>query len=289
MLKPFIPTRETLITALYSLGVVIALLLFWEGFKAFGSANDYAVEVLGTTHDLTIARDLNMPHLVDIVEAFGKPAQRNGPPLIEVLLEAAWFTAKEAALGFAMGTSLGLLLAVIFVHIPVLERGLMPFVIASQTVPILAIAPMVVIWAGRADISELGVPIIAAYLAFFPVVIYALRGLSDIPQTGLELMKTYAASPLDILLKLRIPNSLPYIFTALKITAPASVVGAIIGELPSGIQDGLGGAILNYAQYYVSGPSRLWATNIITAAVGILFFIVVAVVERLVIRWKVEA
>jgi NitT/TauT family transport system permease protein len=229
-----------------------------------------------------------MPHLSQILKAFNKPAQRNGPPLREVLLKAAWFTAKEAALGFAIGTTLGLILAVIFVHSDLLQRGLMPFVIGSQTVPILAIAPMIVIWAAKADISVLGVPIIAAYLAFFPVTIYALRGLADVPQTALELMESYAASRWEILLKLRFPNAVPYIFTALKITAPASVVGAVIGELPAGIQDGLGGAILNYAQYYTSNPPQLWATNIITALVGIFFFVIIAVTEQAVVRWKVD-
>lgn len=282
----FLPNRENAITILYSFLVIVALLLLWEGAKWFGRANDYQLDVGPISADLTITRNLNMPHLGDIWAAYSEPAQRNGPPLIEVLIDAALFTAQEAALGFAMGTSLGLVLAVIFVHSPMLERGLLPFVIASQTVPILAIAPMVVIWAARANISQLGVPIIAAYLAFFPVTIYALRGLADVPQTSLDLMQSYAASRWEILTKLRIPNSLPYIFTALKITAPASVVGAIIGELPSGIQDGLGGAILNYAQYYVSAPPRLWATNIITALVGIIFFLVVAIAEVLVIRWK---
>ena len=282
----FTLTRENLLTIAYSLAILIGLLLAWEGFKAFGNANDYYLDAGPIQSDLTIARDLNMPHLVAIMESFNEPAQRNGPPLIEVLLDAALKTGERALLGFVMGTSLGLLLAVIFVHSSLLQRGLMPFVIASQTVPILAIAPMVVIWAARADIASLGVPIIAAYLAFFPVTIYALRGLADVPRTSLELMQSYAASPFEILMKLRFPNALPYIFTALKITAPASVVGAIIGELPSGIQDGLGGAILNYAQYYISAPPRLWATNIITAAVGILFFVVVAITERLVIRWQ---
>lgn len=281
-----LPTKENFITFAYMIGILLFLGVAWEGFKWVGRTNDYRLEVGAVSVDLKTARDVNMPHLRDIVEALNEPAQRNGPPLIEVLLKAAWFTAKEALLGFAMGTTLGLILAVIFVHSAVLQRGLMPFVVASQTIPILAIAPMVVIWASKADISELGVPIIAAYLAFFPVTIYALRGLADVPQTALELMHSYAASPLEILFKLRFPNAVPYIFTALKITAPASVVGAVIGELPSGIQDGLGGAIINFAQYYTSAPPRLWATNLITALLGILFFCVIALVEKIVVRWK---
>ena len=280
------PNRNQLETILYMVGILLLLTGIWEGAKALGDATDYQLDAGIVSIDLGITRDINMPHLRNILGAFNKPAQRNGPPLIRVLLEAAFFTFKEAVIGFAIGTALGLLLATVFVHSSLLQRGLMPFVVASQTVPILAIAPMVVIWAARADIRDLGVPIIAAYLAFFPVTIYALRGLSDVPQTALELMQSYAASRWEILIKLRFPNAIPYIFTALKITGPASVVGAVIGELPSGIQDGLGGAILNFAQYYSAEPTRLWATNVITALVGIFFFVIIALAEKLIVRWK---
>jgi NitT/TauT family transport system permease protein len=252
------------------MAVLVGLALAWEGYK-----------------NLRGISDLNMPHLSSMVEALSKPNQRGSDQtLFDALLAAALFTMQEAIVGFVMGTAFGLLLAVIFVHSDFLQRGLMPFVVASQTVPILAIAPMVVIWTASIDARPLGVPLIAAYLAFFPVTIYALRGLADVPQTALELMDSYAASRWEIFLKLRLPNSLPYIFTALKITAPASVVGAIIGELPAGIQDGLGGAILQYNQSYISNPTQLWATILITAITGILFFAVVAVAEKLIVRWK---
>jgi NitT/TauT family transport system permease protein len=161
-------------------------------------------------------------------------------------------------------------------------------VVASQTVPILAIAPMVVIWMGRAGALEWSVPIIAAYLTFFPVTIYSLRGLTSVPATALELMQSYAASWWTILLKLRIPNALPQIFTAFKISATASVVGAIIGELPSGIQTGLGIAILNFSRYYNQSPPRLFATILAAGLLGITFFIVVALIERFVVRWRAQ-
>jgi len=278
--------RSQIITLIYMIIIFLCLISAWEGFKWIGKSNDYRLDVGITNLNLNMTRDVNMPHLRAILDSYSQPAQRNGPPLIEVLLEAAGNTALRAVTGFLMGTTLGLVLAIIFVHFRILERGLMPFVVASQTVPILAIAPMVVIWASRADIRSLGVPIIAAYLAFFPVTIYTLRGLADVPQTALELMQSYAASPLQILWKLRLPNAVPYIFTALKITAPASVVGAVIGELPSGIQNGLGGAIINYAQYYTSSPPKLWATNLITALLGIAFYVTIALLEKLVVRWK---
>ena len=101
---------------------------------------------------------------------------------------------------------------------------------------------------------------------------------------ALELMRSYAAGRSTVLWKLRVPTSLPYVFSALKIAATASVVGAIIGELPSGLQDGLGGAILNFNQYYSIEPQELWATNLVAAALGIVFFLVIVLVERLVVR-----
>jgi NitT/TauT family transport system permease protein len=274
------------LTMIYFVLILLALVGGWEGFKFIGQETNYRLEFGPINIGLGTARDLTMPHLKDIVGALFEPAQRNGPPLIEQLLDSAWFTLREAVLGFVLGTTLGLGLAIVFAHSRILQKGLMPYVVASQTIPILALAPMVIIWADRLGARNWGVPIIAAYLAFFPVVIYALRGLTDVPETALELMHSYAASRRAILFKLRMQNAMPYIFTALKITAPASVVGAIIGELPSGIQDGLGGQIINFAQYYTNGPARLWATNLITALLGISFFIMVAIAERFVVRWK---
>lgn len=315
-LEDWIPT-ESRLTVLSSILLILLFVAIWEGIKWVGKSSDYHLDIGITELDLTPTRNLTMPHIKDILGALSKPAQRNGPPLLEQLIHASAFTLREALLGFTIGTVLGLFLAVIFVHSTLLRGGLMPYVVASQTVPILALAPMVIIWVARLkipqevnisvpdflfklldpvgilgrplihiDLPNIGVAMIAAYLTFFPVTIYALRGLSDVPATSLELMQSYAASRWEILWKLRAPNAMPYIFTALKITAPASIVGAIIGELPSGIQDGLGGQIINFNQYYITGPNRLWATNLITALLGIAFFVAVAIAERMVVRWK---
>lgn len=274
-------------TIFYFITILLCLIGGWEGAKWLGQETNYQLELGPINISLKVTRDLNMPHLKDIAEALAKPSQRQGPPLIEILIEKASYTLRLAIIGFTIGTLIGLALAILFAHSRLLERGLMPYVVASQTVPILALAPMVIIWSERLFGSrETGMPMITAYLAFFPVTIYTLRGLTDVPPTALELMKSYAATRREILWKLRLPNAVPYIFTALKITAPASVVGTIIAELPTGIQDGLGGAIINFAQYYTSGPARLWATNFVTAMAGILFFITVAITEWLVIRWK---
>ena len=233
--------------------------------------------------DLKILKDLNLPHLQMIAEAFLQPARRNGEfLLLRILSDAGIYTFSEAIFGFVFGAALGFVLGSLFAHSPLMERGLLPYVVASQTVPILAIAPMVVIWLGA---SQLSVAVIAAYLTFFPVTINTLRGLQSPAAAQVELMRSYAANRWMIMWKLRFPAALPYIFTALKVSATASVVGAIIGELPSGIGDGLGRAILNFSSDYsmISTP-KLWASIVMAATVGILFFVTVSLAERFVLR-----
>lgn len=266
--------------------ILLLLALAWESLKFIGGDPWRAdVNPLGIEHNppfrFKVASDLNLPHLWKIFDAYGNESRRNGPPLIQVLAGAAVFTFREAFLGFTLGALLGFILGAVFAHSHLLERGLMPYVVASQTVPILAIAPMVIIWL---QAGWLSVAIIAAYLTFFPVTINTLRGLRSPDPMALELMQSYAASTWTTMWKLRFPAALPLIFTALKISATASVVGAIIGELPSGIRDGLGGAILNFNSYYITGPERLWATIIITAFVGIFFYLLVSLVEFIVLR-----
>lgn len=274
--------------ALSMLILLLLLAVVWEGVKWIGG-NPWRPDTnpFGIAHDpsyrFKFASDLNLPHLWDIFEAFGNPSRRNGPPLIDTLIEASIFTFREAFIGFLFGGILGFLLGVIFAHSDLLERGLMPYVVASQTVPILAIAPMVVIWL---QAGWLSVAVIAAYLTFFPVTINTLRGLRSPDPVAIELMHSYAASRWDILWKLRVPAALPYVFTALKVSATASVVGAIIGELPSGIRGGLGGAILNFNSFYISGPARLWAAILASAAVGITFYILVTAAETIMLRGR---
>ena len=260
------------------LGVLAVLWGLWELFRWAGEKTAFQVGQF-TVNDRTF------PHLHDIFATLGEPSRRNGPMLIEVLWDAALVTAKEAAAGFALGASIGFLIGVVLVHSQLIRRGFLPYIVASQTVPILAIAPMVVVWlGGRGLPSWFSVAVIAAYLTFFPVAINTLRGLNSADPRALELMRTYAASRWTVLWKLRVPASLPYVFAALKLAATASVVGAIIGELPSGLQDGLGGAIINFNQYYSFEPQELWATNVVAALLGILFFVCVVLAEKLVVR-----
>jgi len=239
-----------------------------------------------------VVNDTSMPHVWTIFKAFGQPAQINQPALITVLLHKTAFTAKEAAAGFAVGAVIGFVLGAVLVHSRLLQRGFLPYIVGSQTVPILAIAPMVVVWVNPKLPGPLqgwgAVAVIATYLTFFPVAINTLRGLQSADPRALELMRTYAASRWTVLWKLRVPASLPYVFSALRLAATASVVGAIIGELPSGLQDGLGGAIINFNQYYSIEPQELWATNVIAALLGIAFFVIVVLAEKAIVRHAPE-
>ncbi len=206
-----------------------------------------------------IADDLSLPHVWDIVRAFVEPAQRNGPPLGCILAGQALFTFREALIGFVLGGLLGLGLGVLFVHSRLAERALVPYVVASQTVPILAISPIIVVaTAGRLAVGRghLGLPDVlpgddrgAARAARG-----RSAGVRAVPLVrGVAAPGPVAAAAPDV-------GAVPLLGPADR--RRGGVIGAIIGELPSGIPDGLGGAILNYNQYYTQAPEKLWATII---------------------------
>src|SRR5438094_3255289 len=243
---------------------------------------------IGTHFHLTWpfpVNDITMPHLHRIVQALFQPAQVNGPWLIDILWHASLFTAKESAVGFALGAVFGFAIAVVLSQSRFLERGFIPYIVASQTIPLLAIAPMVVVGLGSKGVRDwVSVAVLRAYLTFFPVSINTLRGLESADPRAVELMRSYAAGRWRILWKLRVPASLPFLFSAFRIAAPLSIVGAIISEPAASIQGGLGGAIVNFNQYYSIEPQELWATNVIAALLGIVFFLAVVAAEKVVVR-----
>ncbi len=248
--------------------IVVILVVLWEGAKALFALPDY-----------------KLPHILSIFEALARPTPKG--MTLWVLLGDTLYTGGEAVLGFVLGGVTGFLLAVLFVHVKPAERGLLPYVIASQTVPIIAIAPMIVVGIGRMGAPPwLAKSIIAAYLTFFPVTINVLRGLTSVHQDQLALMHSYAASKAQIFFKVRLPASVPFLFTALKISATASVIGAIIGELPVGSTRGLGVQLVIGSQYNTFNPGFLWATILMAALLGLVFYGIVALVERWVVRWR---
>jgi NitT/TauT family transport system permease protein len=262
--------------------VLLGLWALWEGYRRLW------VET-GWTRPFPV-NSTTMPHLHDIVQALFDPIREGEPLLARYMLDAALFTAKEAAVGFAIGATVGFLLGALIARFTVLQRGVMPYVVASQTIPILALAPIVVVGLGNVSIAGwtpkdwMRVAVIAAYLTFFPVTVNTVRGLRSADPAAVELMESYAAREWSVFWKLRVPAALPYLFSAFKVAATASVVGAVIGELPSSIQDGLGGWIINFNQYYALEPENLWAVNVVAALLGISFFLVVVLVEKLVVH-----
>jgi NitT/TauT family transport system permease protein len=266
---------------LLSIGAfLVALALVWEGGKwLFG--DPWYLDAIGYRHTppfpIPQFSDLQLPHLWVIAAAFTEPFQRNADySLGNYLVDQALYTWAEAIVGFSLGALIGIALASVFVHFGLFERAFVPYVVASQTIPIVALAPLIVVSFGRGLTS---IVIIATYLTFFPVTIAMVRGLRSPDPRAIELMRSYAASKRQIYWKLRLPASVPYLFTALKIAAAASIVGTIIGEGPGGVQQGLGRAILTFNQQYITGPEKLWATILVASLVGITFFVAVRVVE----------
>jgi NitT/TauT family transport system permease protein len=273
--------------------VLVGIVVVWEGLKFLGGTPWRAPGSLPGPNNPVLwnppfrwpfANDLKLPHIWNIALTFLEPWQRGADRNVaQFLFDAALYTWREAALGFVAGTLLGLVLATIFVHSRWLERAFVPYVVASQTVPIIAIGPMVT-YAFGGNVAS--VVVIATYLTFFPVTIAMIRGLRSLDPRALELTRSYAASHWDVYRKLRLPASLPYLFTALKIAATASIVGAIVGEGPGGIANGLGRVLDTYNQYYATGPEKLWAAIFACGVLGVGFFLFVRALEVIVLRGR---
>ena len=190
-------------------------------------------------------------------------------------------TLSSAMLGFAMGTFLGILLSVGIVYVPALDRTLMPWIIASQTIPILAIAPMIVVVLGSMGIVGLfPKATISTYLCFFPVVVGMVKGLRSPNIILVDLMHSYSASKAQVFWKLRIPASIPFLFASLKIAIALSIVGAIVAELPAGAQGGLGARLLSGSYY--GQTNLIWAALITASVISATLVSVVGRMERLI-------
>ena len=272
--------------AMTVLAAVVLLFGMWEGYKWIGQqTGDYwpgtSIELPASTDDLT------MPHAMDIADELFEEVRdgRARLPLFLFLLKKGWFTLQEAAIGFTLGLTVGLSLAILMLRWRVAERGLLPWINVSQTIPLIALAPIIVTWGRQQDLPDmLSNSLIAAYLTFFPVAVSALRGLQSPDSAHVELMRSYAAPWRTTLVKLRLPAARAYLFPALKIAATLSVVGAIVGEISIGTKTGLGRAILEYAQRYAVSPERLYASVIGAAVLGLLVFGLISLAEWIVVR-----
>lgn len=247
-------------------GVVIAILL-WEGVKVLGGLITLPFET----------SDQAMPHVWTIVNGALQPEVRGSEtPVWQTVLIAAIYTLVIAFGGFLIGVAVGLLLAIVMQRFAFLERGLLPFVIASQTVPLIALAPLIVGIGNRISIGPFewgqtqSIMFIAAYLAFFPLSVGALRGLQAATPTQVELMRSYAATPRSTLWKLRFPASVPYLVPALKVSAAAAVVGTVVAQISTGDRGGIGRLIIEYARETTAQPAKVYVAVIGAVLVGLL-------------------
>jgi len=273
------------------LAALVLLALLWEAYKLL--IPDDGVSVGGSLI-LPRSDDTSMPHLADIIGAFGKEevAGTGGGTVLSSVLSALWYTLRLAAAGFAVGVAVGLLLAIAMQRVRIVERALLPWIVLSQTVPLIALAPLVYGWGANVTILGLdwkpwmSVSIIAAYLAFFPVAVGALRGLASPPPAQTELLSCYAASWWQTLVHLRLPASVPYLVPALRLAAAASVVGAIVAEISTGLRGGLGRLIISYAQQATGDPARVYAPIIGAAVLGLLAVGVVSLLDLALRRYQ---
>jgi NitT/TauT family transport system permease protein len=219
------------------------------------------------------------PH--QVVAEVWKSVFTVAPWTVKSLVYHIWVTLSSTLVGFALGTLLGISLAVAIVHVKLLNKSLMPWIIASQTIPILAIAPMIIVVLGAVGITGL-LPksIISMYLCFFPVTIGMVKGLTSPDPMQLDLMRTYNASTSQVLWKLRFPAAMPFLFASLKVAIAIALTGAIVGELPTGAQSGIGSRML--AGSYYGQTIQIWAALVAASAVAATLVYGVGGIERIV-------
>jgi NitT/TauT family transport system permease protein len=251
----------------------------WEGYKSWGPAD--GVKVFGA-RILPRTTDASMPHLSTIWHAYGKPEVGGtisfGPTktVFDSVLNACAHTFRWAAAGFALGVVVGLLLALLMDRLRVAERALMPYVVLSQTVPLIALAPLISKWGQGTSIGSfhwqrwMSVSVIAAYLAFFPVAVGMVRGLTSPSAVHADYFRCSAAGWWRTLLRLKLPSSVPFLVPALRLAAAAAVLGSIVAEISVGQEGGIGRLIIEYSQQATGDPSRVYAAVIGAAALGLV-------------------
>jgi NitT/TauT family transport system permease protein len=234
-----------------ALGLLI-LAAVWEAYKAVGPANGV---ILGGRAVLPRTGDRAMPHIWDMIAGF-----------------SLWI----AAAGWLIGVAIGLGLALLMQRLRLAEAAMLPWVVLSQTVPLIAIAPLVRRWGSQIEIgafewqNEYSVAVIAAYLAFFPVAVGMLRGLKAPDATHLDLMRSYGTGWWATLLRLRLPASVPYLLPALRLAAASAVIGTVVAEVSIGLRGGIGRLIIEYAQSAGGDPAKSWAPIFGAVAIGLI-------------------
>jgi NitT/TauT family transport system permease protein len=246
----------------------------WLGFKVFPRTDDHA-----------------MPHVWDMLSRYTKPERRGASRQIwRVVLAGGWFSFRLALAGFALGVAVGFGLAIVMSRFKVVERGLLPYLVVSQTVPLIALAPLIVSWGGKLRFGDFVWPrwasasVLGAFLAFFPVAVGTLRGLTSPAPAAVELMDSYASSWRQTLFKLRFPAAVPFIAPALKLAASASVIGVVVAEISTGLKGGIGRLIIEYAREATSDPAKAYTAVFGAAVLGLVMAGLVALADLYVMR-----
>lgn len=267
---------------------LVVLGAIWEAYKSWGPAD--GVKLFGT-RILPRTTDAAMPHLSTIWHAFGANevggAITLGPTktVFDSVLDAASHTLRWAAAGFAIGVVVGMLLALLMDRLAIFERALLPYVVLSQTVPLIALAPLVSKWGQGSKIGSfewqpwMSVAVIAAYLAFFPVAVGMARGLKAPSAVHSEYFRCAAAGWWKTLVRLKLPTSVPYLVPSLRLAAAGAVVGSIVAEISIGLDGGIGRLIITYSQQATGDPSRVYAAVIGAALLGLAAAAVITVFD----------
>ncbi len=254
----------------------------WEIYKALGP--EEGGEVFGWRL-IPRASDRAMPHTWEMWGRLFDPEVRGrDTPIWRAILGYSWYTFRMALVGLVLGGIFGVALAVVMARFKVVERGLLPYVIASQTVPLIALAPQVAAFGGNWDLPKwMWVSTLGAFLAFFPISVATLRGLSSAPAASLELMDSFAAGWWRTLVKLKFPAAIPSMVPGLKLAATASVIGVIVSEISTGVR-GVGFASLTYGQKATSDPAQVYTAVFGAASLGLVMFGLIVGIEAIAMR-----
>lgn len=265
---------------LYPVAAFVLLIAVWELVKAVVPAGGVSI---GQQRILPRTTDGALPHAWAVVTVLG---ERDGRTTVgATLLRTAGFTLELALLALVLGTVVGMALAVLMQRFSWVERGLLPYVIVSQTVPLIALAPLVAGWGGRIVIAGrpwqpwMSIVVIAAYLVFFPVAIGTLRGLHSPARASVELLHSCAAGWWATLLHLRLPAAVPHLLPALRLGAAAAVVGSVVAEISTGTAGGIGRQIIVFSQQSTGNAARLYAAVVAAAVLGLVLTGLVSLAE----------
>ncbi|MGA1648314.1 MAG: ABC transporter permease [Ilumatobacteraceae bacterium] len=260
----------------------------WEVYKLVGP--EAGGKIFGWSL-LPRSNDRAMPHVWEMLSRYADPEVRGSDRQIwRVVLAGAWFAFRLALVGFVVGTFFGICLAVLMCRFKVAERGILPYLVVSQTVPLIALAPLVVSWGGKIEVFGwswprwLSASVLGAFLAFFPVAVGALKGLQSPPAASIELMQSYAASWTQTLFKLRFPASVPFVVPALKLAASSSVIGVVVAEISTGLKGGIGRLIIEYARAATSDPAKVFTAVFGAALLGLAMAGFVALADMFMMR-----